>query len=340
MGSVTSLFARKVVAVASGNLDPGPLLRSVGIDPAMDPEAEVDVSQMIDAVLYYKMLEAIATQLPDATDFPLKVGATMRCDDYGALGLAWKTAPTLRGSLSRAARYGAFLSSVVSYEVRGQGDDVLYIVHRDGPRRLGLRLSTEATLASVVSMMREVATGPMSPMRVYLKHRAPRSTAEHETYFGCPVDFSADMDALLVSAADLDRRNRLGDDALARFTEVNLASELAARPPEPAFEQQILRRITDRLSDGPPKAADLAREVGLSERTLFRRLSDQGLTYQGLLGKARLRLAEGLLAQSDHSIAEIAFLTGFSEQSSFSRAFKRWANQTPAAFRDNAGQRA
>jgi AraC-like DNA-binding protein len=72
--------------------------------------------------------------------------------------------------------------------------------------------------------------------------------------------------------------------------------------------------------------------MGLSERTLHRRLSAHGLTFRGVLDRAQRRLAEGLLTQSDHSIAEIAFLIGFSEQSAFTRAFKRWANDAPAAF--------
>jgi AraC-like DNA-binding protein len=72
--------------------------------------------------------------------------------------------------------------------------------------------------------------------------------------------------------------------------------------------------------------------MGLSERTLHRRLSAHGLTFRGVRDRAQRRLAEGLLTQSDHSIAEIAFLIGFSEQSAFTRAFKRRANDAPAAF--------
>ncbi|WP_425283670.1 helix-turn-helix domain-containing protein [Jannaschia faecimaris] len=67
---------------------------------------------------------------------------------------------------------------------------------------------------------------------------------------------------------------------------------------------------------------------------MHRRLADEGVSFQLVFEKARRRLAEGLLVQSDHAFAEIAFLTGFSEQSSFTRAFKRWADESPAAFRE------
>jgi AraC-like DNA-binding protein len=82
-----------------------------------------------------------------------------------------------------------------------------------------------------------------------------------------------------------------------------------------------------------PKAQAIARRLGMSERTLQRRLADEGLSFQKLVDEARRELAEGLLVRSDYSLAEVAFLTGFSEQSAFNRAFKRWLDQTPAAYR-------
>ena len=79
----------------------------------------------------------------------------------------------------------------------------------------------------------------------------------------------------------------------------------------------------------------VARRLGLSERTLQRRLGEERLSFQKLVDEARRELAEGLLVQSDYSLAEVAFLSGFSEQSAFNRAFKRWMNQTPAAYRES-----
>jgi len=329
MGSVTSLFARKVIAAVDPGIDRAPLFQAVGL--RMD--AAPDVKRMVPDQSYYRLLETIAASLDDATDFPLRVGATMRCDDYGAFGLAWKTAPTLAGSFQRAERYASVLTSVAEYELRPGDGASFYLLHRAGPRRLGLRLSNEATLASVTAIIREVSPEPFAPLEVHCKHPAPAQTAAHEAYFGCPVVFGSDKDGLLIADTALMRRNRLGDDAISRFLVAHLDAEIAARAPETSFQQVLLRRISDRLSDGPPRAAMLARDMGMSERTLRRRLADEGLSFHGVLETARLRLAEGLLVQSDHSLAEIAFLTGFSEQSAFNRAFKRWVDETPAAFR-------
>jgi len=329
MGKITALFVRKVIAAAGADADQNALLGSVGLTTDA-----TDVKTMIPDTEYYTLLEQIAANLADATDFPLRVGASMCCDDYGAFGMAWKTAPTLRGSAVRAARYARLLTSVAEYEVREHDAGAYFLLLRSGVRSFGLRLSNEATLASALSIMREVSPEPLVPLEVHFRHAAPASLAAHKTYFGCPVIFGSTLDGLLMSDETLSRANRLGDPAIAQFLKPHLDTELQAVSRQTSFEQTLLRRISDQLSEGPPRAADMARTMGMSERTLHRKLAGDGASFQGLLEQARRRLAEGLLVQSDHSIAEIAFLTGYSEQSAFTRAFKRWAGQTPAAFRD------
>lgn len=147
MGLVTSLFARKVVAAAEGKVDSAAMLAGVGIAPD-DPW---DTGKMIPADSYYDMLERIADQI-DVTDLPLRTGASMRLDEYGALGLAFKAATTLGASHARVERYARLWTSVVEYELRPATGGTLFILHRAGERRLGMRLSNEATLASAVSI--------------------------------------------------------------------------------------------------------------------------------------------------------------------------------------------
>ena len=91
--------------------------------------------------------------------------------------------------------------------------------------------------------------------------------------------------------------------------------------------------IAQALSEGAPRVNDIATGLGLSARSLRRRLSEHGLSFQTLTEDTRRELAEGLLRDEQYSLAEVAFLTGFSEQSSFTRAFKRWLGTTPASYR-------
>lgn len=328
MGYVTSLFARKMIAAAGPDVDRAELLASVGLDS----DTETDPKAMLDDTVYYDLLESIAQQT-DVTDLPLKVAQLLSPDDYGALGLAWKAAPTLMGSFARVERYARLWTSVVEYELRPVDEGTLYILHREGHRRLGLRLSNEATLASSVSISRQVSPVPFSPLEVQIQHKAPRTTRFHEAYFGCPVHFGAKQDALLISEKALAQPNKLGDEGISRFLAPHLEAELSAIGTEPVLVKQTKDAIAQSLSEGPPKMAEIARGLGFSVRSFHRRLSDEGRSFQALTEETRRELAEGLLRDEAYSLAEIAFLTGFSEQSSFTRAFKRWMGCTPASFR-------
>lgn len=328
MGQVTSLFARKVVGVAGDAIDARAVLASVGVDAA----GAWDPKHMLDDDDYYDMIELMAEQM-DITPLPLMVGDAMRPDEYGALGLAWKAAPNLLGSLSRVTRYWRLWTSVTQYELQETTRGILYIQHREGARRLGKRISIEATSASTVSLARQVSPRPFSPIEVYFQHAAPKTIDHHETYFGCPVHFGADKDAMLLSHQSLLEPNVLGDEGITQFLVSHLDQELAQIDDTPALQTQTKGEIARALSEGLPRMADIARRLGLSARSFHRRLAEQGLSFQTLTEETRRDIATAMLQEERYALSEIAFLTGYSEQSAFNRAFKRWMGVTPATYR-------
>ncbi|MEM8870598.1 MAG: AraC family transcriptional regulator [Pseudomonadota bacterium] len=328
MGQVTSLFARKVVGVSGDAIDARAVLESVGLDV----DGPWDPKHMLDENDFYGMMELMATQM-DVTPLPLIVGEAMRPDEYGALGLAWKAAPNLLGSFSRVARYWRLWTSFTQYELERTEQGMLFIEHRDGPRRLGMRISIEADLASGVSLSRQVSPRPFAPLEVYFTHAAPRTTERHEAYFGCPVHFGADKDAMLLSHQSLLEPNVLGDEGITQFLVSHLDQELARIDDTPALPKQTKSEIARALSEGLPTMADIARRLGLSARSLHRRLADHGLNFQTLTEETRREIAIGMLQEERYALSEVAFLTGYSEQSAFNRAFKRWMGVTPATYR-------
>ena len=330
MGRITSLFARKVVAQVEARVDTDALLRTVDLEGGSD----VDPSFMIKDEDYYLFFEQAAAVDPDATTLPLRVGASMRSDDYGPFGFAWKSAPTLRGSFDRAERYALVLTSVAGYEVEECFDGAFMHLHREGERRLGMRLSNEATLASIVAISREVSSQPFRPEAVYLKHEAPSDTEGHEAYFDCPVHFGSDRDAIRVSRRTLLTPNKVGDASIAHFFDTLLAAEVSTLDDTAPLDRRVLDRVSTALSGGVPALSDVARELGMSGRTLQRRLAGEGTSFQSLVDEARRRLALRLLQQqAEVTLTEVTFMTGFSNQSAFTRAFKRWTGETPGAFR-------
>lgn len=329
MGEITSIFARKVIRQVDEPLDQRALLESVGIDPDSEP----DPALMIGSAAYYNMLERIVGAEPNGHTLPVRVGQSMRCDDYGAFGLAWKSAVSLGGSFDRAVRFGRVLTSVTRYEIEKTDGGVLFHLRRDGDRTLGLRISNEASLASVVSISRQVCSLSFNPRTVFLSHEAPADISAHERYFGCPVVFGADKDALRVDESALAAPNRLGDESMSRFFQTHLDAQLERLADDAGLERRVRIHVSQRLSEGVPTLSEVAGQLGMSARTMQRRLSDRGYSFQELVDGARRGLAEQLLTSTQYSLAEVAFLTGFSEQSGFTRAFKRWAGQTPRSFR-------
>ena len=329
MGQITSLFVRKVVGEVDVSAARSGLLRSVGIDP----DSPIDPSQMVSDTEYYSFFERCAATDSKGWTLPLRVGAAMRCDEYGAFGLAWKSATDLRGSYGRAERYARVLTSVSTYEVEATDGGAFMHLHRDGERRLGMRLSNEATIASIVSISQQASSEDFRPLAVHFKHPAPASIADHEAHFGCPVHFSSERDALLVSEETLRTPNKVGDADIVRFFDTLLDADVSKLGGDRPLERRVQDRISRSLSEGVPAISDVARHLGMSGRTLQRRLSELGHSFQSLVDEARRRLAQSLLRQTDYSLAEVAFMTGFAEQSSFTRAFRRWAGQTPRSYR-------
>lgn len=332
MGQITSLFAHKVASIVEQTVDSKALLNSLGLEPA----GPVDPSRMISDEDYYEFLETVARAEQSGHTLPLRVGGAMYCDDYGAFGLAWKSATDLKGSINRAVRYSRALTNVTSYSIEPVDEGVFALMEREGERSLGLRLSNEASVASMLTIGREVATETLNPLEVHFKHPAPEVVSDHEDFFGCPIYFSSDRDALLFSHKSLHMPNKLGDSGIVKFFDAHLEAELSLISEDKSLTRRVKMQISQALSEGIPKISDIAAKLAMSGRTLQRKLSEQGQSFQSLVDDARRELAERLLANSHHSLADIAFLTGFSEQSSFNRAFKRWAGQTPRSYRLSA----
>ena len=333
MSQITSLYVHKVLSQAGAGVETGDLLQDLGLAP----DGTVNPKLMVSADQFYDFFAALANRDPDGLSLPLRIGATMRSDEYGAFGLAWKSAPNLRGSYLRSQRYGHVLGSAETYSLQRGDRGWFFNLDKAGDGRLGMTLSNEASMSAVDVISREVSTEPFRPLAVYFKH-APRGEASvYEKHFGCPVHFETGRDALLVGEESLDAPNRLGDETIASFFDRHLENELASLTHDERLEPSVRRAVANVLSEGVPTLSSIASQLGIGSRTLQRRLTEQGHTFQSVVDAARHDLAKRLLSETDYSLAEIAFLTGFAEQSGFTRAFKRWAGKTPRSYRLAAG---
>ncbi|WP_171103616.1 AraC family transcriptional regulator [Ruegeria sp. HKCCD7255] len=337
MGWISTVFVHKALnaAVALECVDTDErlaLFASVGLDPS----APADPSAMILDGDFFGLLERIAHLGDLGRSVPIYVGASMRCDDYGAFGLAFKSAPNLLGSYARVERYGKVVTSIANFRVERSGTSVFMEVIQGRDRRPGLRMTNELALAAALSLSREVGSDEFSPVAVHLLADRPEDDGVYQEHFRCPIHFNAGRDALEVTTAAASQVNRLSDDGMSKFFETHLDTQLSQINDTSELERRILDQIRETLSEGVPTLAEVAERLGMSTRTLQRRLSADGLAYQDLVLDARKSLSEQLLRRTDYALAEIAFLTGFSDQSTFTRAFKRWRGETPANYRRGA----
>lgn len=330
MGTVSSFFVHKMLEQAGPGVDRAAFIRAAGLDD----QKPADPARQMPAESYFRFLEALTDIGEGPPDFHVRGCAAVRCEELGAVGLLWKASPDLRGSFRRLDRYiNIIVRSPNQYELVDRNNNV-QIIHRNnlGTSR-GERLSNEARFVTIVAMARESSHDGFAPLEVHYTHDAVGDPAALEAFFRCSVFFNSSFNGLIVSHESLAQPNRLGDRAIERFFADHLDAQLEALSAEDDLESRVRAAISSALAEGVPSMSQIAEHIGMSGRTLQRRLSDRGQSYQALVESVRREIAERLLQRTDYALAEVAFLTGFAEQSAFTRAFKRWAGQTPRAFR-------
>lgn len=331
MGSVGTPVIRRMVQVARGPDRPEDLLASVGLTP--ESEGPAWAGESIDEGAYYDLIERMVADGDE--DFPLRYGRALRTDELGALGLSMKTAPTVGDALNRLARYVLVLSDTLEYEFLDRRWGKIFVLNGRPHHRRGAALANECALAAVTSALRQVVGASLELREVTFRHPALSIAESHRTYFGCPVNFEATLDGIHLDHKQLERPTALADDGLSAYLLAQL-EELRAQSSQRSLVAEVRGAIADALPDGQPSKSQIARRLGMSERTLHRRLAEESESFQELATVVRRDAAESLLGSDTHNVAEVAFLTGFADQSAFTRAFKRWTGTTPAAFRHNS----
>lgn len=191
----------------------------------------------------------------------------------------------------------------------------------------------DATLATLVELGRKGTKEFLVPIAVELA-RPECARAVYEKYFGCRVRFAAEINRLSFRRADLDKPFASYNAELLDILIPELDQRLQQQARSATLAGQIRWVLRRRLTAGRPDIRSVARELAMSERSLQRRLSDEGLTFQSLLSETRHQLALEYLADDPTlAIIEVAYMLGYEDQNSFFRAFRQWEELTPAAWR-------
>jgi AraC-like DNA-binding protein len=219
-------------------------------------------------------------------------------------------------------------AAAVHFEACSEGYRVsLVVAGPSGPPAEAI----DAILGVAVHLCRMLSTRDFVPLRVEMRRHPPPDPSPFHRIFRAPITFAAARDALTFDGATCERRLPGGNSELARAND-QLAASALQRWDRSHFADGVRALLVERLPNGVPSQADVAKLLGISRRGLQRRLVAEEATFQQILDGTRRELAMGYLRESRRSMTDVAYLLGFSSAAAFTRAFRRWTGDAPSRF--------
>lgn len=308
-------------------IDADKFVRDGGHAPEVfrDPAARLP-SSVVDVAA-----RAAASRIPDPA-FALRAARCWHPSDLGALGFAWLASSTLRTALQRLERYGRILGEKARFGIES-GDKGLRLVFEHRRRDpLVAALGTDYALSIVMDMCRMNFGASLRPLEVTLCRTLPSDPAPWENFFGAGVRFGEARNSLLLARRDADAALPVSNRQIAGSLDAILTRQLADLD-RSNVAARCKAVLLERLASGESPEADIAKVLHMSRRTLQRKLAEADLTYLQLVDDTRRDLALRYIDDPAKSVTEITFLLGFSGQSAFTRAFRRWTGKAPTEYR-------
>jgi AraC-like DNA-binding protein len=322
-------LARLVVArLKSAGVPGAPLLRRVGLTPELiaEPEGRLSAQSQI------ALLDEAAIALKDDC-----IGFTLARDldprEIGLLYYVMASSQTLGEALKRAARYSKIINEALVIGYR-EGNRLFISLSYSGVPRHSARHQIEFGMFATIRVCRVLTGENLVPQHFSFSHHRSEVIPEMARFVGTKVEFGADRDefALNVDAhlLPLIHADTHLNDLLLKYCEAALADR---RGDKTKLRTRVENAISSVLPHGRVLVEDIARSLGMSERTLARKLSDEGLNFTEILQQMRRDLAVRYLDDPRLPVSKIAWLVGFREVSAFTHAFKRWTGKTPREMR-------
>ena len=311
-------------------VDAPALLREAGIDPASlrDSTARLSSNAWDNAVA------KAAVAIPDPA-FALRAARSWHPSHLGALGHAWLTSSTLRTGLQRLERYGRILGERPYFKLASAAEGLRFTYDHRRRDPVLQAIGADFALSLIVDMCRMNYGAALRPAAVRLSRAKPGNPEPWKHHYGCPVHFDAGEDGFLLPLRVADEALPTANRQLAGTLDGVLAGQLAMldRNNIPA---RCKAALLEQLTSGEISEDGMAKTLHMSRRTLQRKLADASLSYQKLVDDTRRDLALRYLDDPQKSVTDVTFLLGFSGQSAFTRAFRRWTGVSPSTYRERA----
>lgn len=324
-GTVSVVIARLLLSA----------LERAGVErPRLDVELPADPEARLPASVVFRLFED-APRLAGDELFCLRTADQIPFGALEVLDFSMRCSENLAAALGWASRYYALLDDRTEISLERQGARA-HLVGKNLSQPAAPRAATELLFAMTLARGRALC-GVACPLeKVCFFQGPPADPSGLERFFGVPVSFSQPRDELVFAASWLELPCKTPDPELVRFFERYASGYVEKLGGPKSFVDSVRRAITERMAD--PTLESVAKQLGTSDRTLQRRLADSGTSFKDLVDDVKCSLARELLTTSKIPIAEIGFVLGFSDTSTFYRAFRRWTGKTPADYRRARGR--
>jgi AraC-like DNA-binding protein len=309
--------------------DPKLLFLEAGIDPKLidTPDARVDIESA-------NKLWSRASELIDDPGFGLHAVKHWHPSHYGALGYAWLASSSLRTAFNRFDRYVHTVSEFVDFQLQDTADGfVVTILPRPTMQDIPARI--DAALAIFIKMCRINVDEKLNPSLVTFTHEEFSCAGDYYAFFRCPVQFGAATNSFTIPAELIDQQLDGASPQRAQLHD-QLMTRALANLNRNNIEQRVKAAIIEQLPSGNISQGMVADVLHMSVRNLQRKLKNMDTSFRDLLEETRRELAKQYVTDSEMNLSEVTFLLGFSESSTFSRAYKRWHGMTPSEVRKSA----
>lgn len=325
--SVSASLTQAVLHAASRlGLDRAGLLAASGLDASQldNPDARVPL-------LAQQQLWAAIEQQLGGVEAGLLIGAALAPGQFSVLGYLLQSSPTLSAALQAVQRYQRLAGEGGEFSLQAEGECLWLVYRAVQPEQAATRTRVLALMAFWQSLMTPLLAD-FHLLGARFMHAAPDDLDRYTQVFNCPLQFAASDYAIGLPHTLLEQPLAQANLPLQKLLREH-AEALLARLPSESLSARVVSLLSAQLSQGEPDRSQLAQTLHLSERTLQRRLADEGSSYQQLLNDTRRQLAERYLRDGQLAATEIALLLGYSEPSVFFRAFRQWTGLTPGEYR-------
>lgn len=319
------MFAELPTVLRGMNIDPTPLFNAVGIDvAAVTPAMRLTISQLSE------VLERSA-ETSGCDHIGLLCGLRFRLEHHGIIGELMRTAPTLRHALIDYVTWQPRYSSSAIVYLHRTGSDYAWGFGIYAPSGTNTAPLYDCIVGVGLRMLQLLTGKELSADEVLLSHRRPRDHSVYAQLLGAPVHFDQLQSCFILSEGKL-RSPLPGADPMTHDTLVQ-AIRADGRWAGMDWRARTRHELRRSLLSETPRMASIADELGLSVRTLRRRLAEEDTTFETLLEEVRCTASKELLQLTDIPISEIGPALGFASSKIFAESFKMWTGTTPSAWR-------